>query len=141
MEAGIFLGVAQPVDAVAHHEAHGAGIVIRPHPFRAVAPLGLEEFLGDEIERVVPGDLPERALAFRADALQRMLEPVLVMHALGVARDLGADDAGGVVVVLGAAHAADGALVEQFDLERAGRGQSCGQAEKPIRLALSSSTA
>ena len=54
MEAGIFLDVAQPVDAVAHHQAHRAGIVIGPDAFGAVALLGLEKFLGDEIERVVP---------------------------------------------------------------------------------------
>ena len=30
VEAGVFLGVAQPVDAVAHHQAHGAGVVVRP---------------------------------------------------------------------------------------------------------------
>ena len=39
MEAGIFLGVAQPVDAVALHEAHGAGVVVGPDRLRAVAPL------------------------------------------------------------------------------------------------------
>ena len=118
MEAGIFLGVAQPVDAVAHDEAHGAGVVIRPHRLRAVALLGLDEFLGDEIERVVPRDRRERAVRL---AHQRPHQPVGMVHALGVARDLGADHAGGVVVVLGAAHAADGVRVEHFDFERAGR--------------------
>ena len=44
-----------------------------------------------------------------------------MMHALGVARDLGADHARRVAVVGGAANAADGALVEDLDLERAGR--------------------
>ena len=39
------------------------------------------------------------------------------MLAFGVARDLGADHTGRVVVVLRAVHAADGALVEQLDLE------------------------
>ena len=53
--------------------------------------------------------------------LQRLHQAVGMVLALGVARDLGADHAGGVVVVLGAAHAADGALVEHLDLERAGR--------------------
>ena len=66
MEAGIFLGVAQPVDAVAHHQAHGAGVVVRPHGFGAVALLGLQEFLGDQIERVVPGDRRELARALCA---------------------------------------------------------------------------
>ena len=86
-----------------------------------MALLGGEKFLGDEVERVVPGNGLELAGAFRPLAAQRMQQAVLVVLALGVARDLGADDAGGVVVVLGAAHAADGALVEELDLERAGR--------------------
>ena len=122
MKAGIALGVAQPVDAVAHDEAHGAGVVVGPDRLRAVALLGREEFLGDEIERVVPGDRRELARALRRPCAQRMHQPVGMMHALGIARDLGADDAGRVVVVRGAAHAADGVRVEQLDLERAGRG-------------------
>ena len=72
MEAGIFLDVAQPVDAVAHHQAHGAGVVIGPHAFGAVALLGLKKFFSDEIERFVPGDSLEFAGAFRALAPQRM---------------------------------------------------------------------
>ena len=35
------------------------------------------------------------------------MQPVGMMHALGIAGDLGADDAGRVAVVLGAVHAAD----------------------------------
>ena len=86
-----------------------------------MALLGLQEPFGNQIERVVPGDFPELAAALRTGALQRMQQPVLVMLALGVARDLGADHAGGVAVVLGAMHAADRALVDQFDVERASR--------------------
>src|SRR5215831_16759574 len=44
-----------------------------------------------------------------------------MMLALGVARDLGADHPGCVVVVLGAPHAADRAFVEELNLERASR--------------------
>src|SRR6516165_1358466 len=51
-----------------------------------------------------------------------MQQPVLVMFALGVACDLRADDARRVVVVLRTVHAPDGALVDKFDFERAGRG-------------------
>ena len=54
MEAGIFLGVAQPVDAVAHHQPHGAGVVIRPDRLRAVTRFGRQQPLGDQVERVVP---------------------------------------------------------------------------------------
>ena len=41
--AGVFLDVAQAVDAVAHHEAHGARIVVGPDGLGAVAALGLQE--------------------------------------------------------------------------------------------------
>ena len=40
-EAGIFLGVAQPIDAVALHQAHGAGIEVGPDGLAAVLLLGL----------------------------------------------------------------------------------------------------
>jgi hypothetical protein len=121
MEAGIFLDVAKPVDAVAHDQAHGVGVVIGPHALRAVALLGRDEFFRHEVERVVPGGRAELAGALVADALQRMQQALRMMLPLGITCDLGADDAGGVVVVLGAVHAADGALVKQFDFERAGR--------------------
>ena len=117
--AGILLHVAQAVHAVAHHEAHRAGVIVRPHALGAVAPLGRVELLGDEIERVVPRDALEAAGPLRADAAQRMQETVGMIGALGVARDLGADDAARVVVVLRAAHPADPA-VDDVDLERAG---------------------
>ena len=45
-----------------------------------------------------------------------------MMHAVGIARDLGADDTGRIAVVLGAVDAADALAVEQFHIERAGRG-------------------
>src|SRR5689334_6082969 len=51
-----------------------------------------------------------------------MEQTVRMVGALGVARDLRADHARGVVVVLRPAHAADRVLVEDLDLERAGRG-------------------
>src|SRR5712672_2579834 len=50
-----------------------------------------------------------------------MKQVVRVMHPLGVARHLGADHALRVAVVGSGAHASDGALVEDLDLERAGR--------------------
>ncbi len=120
-EAGIFLGVAQAMDAVALHIAHGAGIIIRPHRFRAVARLGAGEGFGDEIERVVPGDRRELPGALGAGAAQRLQQAIGMMRPLGVARDLGADHAGGIGVVGGAADAADGVRIEHLDLERAGR--------------------
>ena len=76
-------------------------------------------------------------VAFFADAVQRMQQPVGMMLALGIARNLRADHAGRVVVVLGAVHAADRALVDDFDIKRAGRRaivRTGGKADPPCRL-------
>ena len=83
--------------------------------------LGRDEFLGDEVERGVPARLLPAALALGAGAHQRLQQAVGMVDALGIARDLGADDAGRVAVGLGAVDAADAAVVEQLDVERAGR--------------------
>lgn len=45
-----------------------------------------------------------------------------MIDAFGIARDLGADDAGRVAVIARAVNATDRVPTEQFDLERAGRG-------------------
>ena len=82
---------------------------------------GADELFGDEIEGVVPRDRREFAATFGANAAQRMLQAVGVMNALGVARDLGANNAGRVGVVLRAADPADGVFVENLDFKRAGR--------------------
>ncbi len=60
-----------------------------------------------------------KALALAARSHQRMLQPVWVVHTLGIARHLGADDACRDNCCLGAAHTADHALVEQFNIEGA----------------------
>ena len=99
-------------DAVAHDQAHGAGIEVGPDRLRPRALLDAEKFLGDQIERIVPRDRREVARPFRSFAHQRPGQPVRMVDALGIARDLGADHPRGVAVVLGAAHAVDGVLVE-----------------------------
>src|SRR3954451_20033983 len=50
-----------------------------------------------------------------------MHQPIRVMNALGVARDLGADHAGGIALQLGATHATDGRTTDHFDIQRARR--------------------
>ena len=117
----VALGMAQPVDAIAHDEAHGAGVVVGPDRFRAIAPLGGQHGLGRDVECVVPGDALELAGALRALAAQRVHQSVGMMDALGIARDLGADDAGRVGVVLGAVNAPDLVVAQQLHVERAGR--------------------
>ena len=42
VEARIFLHMGEPIDAVAHHEAHRAGVVIGPYQFGAELALGLD---------------------------------------------------------------------------------------------------
>ena len=46
--------MAQAVDAVAHDEAHRAGVVVGPHRLAAVLCFRREEFLRDVVERVIP---------------------------------------------------------------------------------------
>ena len=121
VEAGIFLHMRQAVDAVAHHQPHGAGVVIRPNRFSSELALGGIEATGDLVERFVPGDPRELAGTLRPGTAQRMQQPVRVMDPLGVTGDLGADDAGGVGLQLGAAHPADGGTVDHLDVECAGR--------------------
>jgi hypothetical protein len=55
MKAEYFLRGA-PVDAVAHQQAHGAGVVIGPDRFRALLLLRAHKRLGNQVECVVPGD-------------------------------------------------------------------------------------
>lgn len=43
-----------------------------------------------------------------------------MMFALGITRDFRAHDASGVIVILRAANTADGALIQEFDIKRAG---------------------
>ncbi len=114
--------VAQPVDAVALHQAHRAGVVVRPDRGRAVPCGDVGEGVGDAVQRLVPGDLPELPGAFRPGAQQRMRQAVRVMDALGVARHLGADDAGRVAVFARAAHRADARVAQHLHLQRAGGG-------------------
>src|SRR5262245_41213978 len=104
--------MAEAIDAVAHHQTHGAGVIIRPDTLGAVTLLGLNEFFRDQIERVVPGDFFELARPFFSLAPQGLQESLRMMLALGVTRDLRADHSRGVVVVFRAMHAPDRALVE-----------------------------
>lgn len=78
---GIALDVAQAVDAVAHHEAHGAGVEVQPDAFRAVLSLGGEQRLGGDVERITPGDALEPTGAFRALPAQRMHQAVAAVDA------------------------------------------------------------
>src|SRR5205807_1655562 len=52
---------------------------------RPVGIANAEHLAGDLVERVVPGDPLELSAAARADAAQRMAQPVRMVHALGLA--------------------------------------------------------
>src|SRR5690242_9065387 len=120
MKSGILLDVAQPVDAVAHHQAHRAGVIIRPDAWGSVTLLGLDKFFGDKVKRVIPRDAFELARTLRSLSPQRMQKTPGVVLALGIARNFGADHAGRVVVVFCAMDTPDCALVEKFNLKCAG---------------------
>ena len=128
--ARIAEGMAQPVDAPALHDAHRAAGMIGPYRFSAVGSRRAREGLGDFVQRGIPRDRPERALPLLARPLQRLLQPVGMVHALGIARDLGADDAIGVAVRGGAADAADARRRQRARL-RASR-RSGNRADRPI---------
>ncbi len=110
----------QPVDAVALHQTHRAGVVIGPDRLRAVPRRGLDKSVGDAVQRLVPADRAKLSGAFRTGAQQRVQHAIRVMHPLGVTRNLGADHACGVAVVLRTAHGADAVRPQYLDLQRAG---------------------
>ena len=116
--------VAQAVDAVALHMAHRAGVEIRPHGFGSVFRRRRFQLRGGFVERFVPRDRREafRPATFGANAAQRYRQTAGMMLAFGVARHLGADHAGRVVVGGGPAHLADPRLGEFLDLQRANAG-------------------
>ena len=113
--------MAEAVDAVALYPAHGAGEIIRPNGGGIIFLAAFTERLGDPVEGFRPVDGREFAAPFGAGSQQRLRQPVRVVDALAVAGGFGAHHAGGVAVVLGAAHTADRAVVEDFDFERTHR--------------------
>src|SRR5947209_6375988 len=113
--------MGEAVDAVAHHEPHGAGIIIGPYRLRTEFALRGVEAGHDFVQRLIPGDALELARALRPDAALRIEQPVGMMDALGIARDLGADDARGVALQLGAAHPPDPFALDHLDIQSAGR--------------------
>ena len=119
--ARIAHGVAQPVDAVALHQTHGAGVEIGPDGLRPVLLHLAHERFGDLVQRIVPGDRRKRARAFRANPAQRLEQPVGVVKTLGVTRDFGADHAGGVRIALRALDLTQAPAVQLFHVERTNR--------------------
>ncbi len=91
---------------------------------RAVALGGAGQPFGDLVECRVPRDRLEggAAHALVADPAQWLRQPVGVMLALGIARDLGADHTRRVGLAAGAVDPADAIAVDALDLERAGAG-------------------
>ena len=81
--------------------------------------LGSEKPFRNMIKRIVPGQFPPVPLTLCAPAHKRFENAIGVMHTLGIARNLGAYDTGGVAVVAGAADPADAIAPQQFHLKGA----------------------
>ena len=54
VEAGVFLDVREAVDAIAHHQTHSTGIIIRPHRLGAELTFGRIEPRCDLVQRLIP---------------------------------------------------------------------------------------
>ena len=95
-------GIAQPLDTIALHLAHRTGIVIQPDSLRTALLRGFDVVFGHDIECVVPRyryEIVDRGrMRFSTLAAHRLRQPRGMMHPLGIARDLGADDTGGIRV-------------------------------------------
>ena len=120
-EPRIFFLGREAIDTVTHHQPHRAGIIIRPHRLRAEVALGSVKTRRDLVQRLVPCNANILPGAFRPAAAHRKHKPVGMVDTLGVARDLRADDAGGVGLLFRASDATDGCVVNHLDVERAGR--------------------
>src|SRR5580692_3933092 len=112
----------EALDSVAHHEAHRAGVKVRPHALGSEFALDRQEVIGDAVERLVPTNRCELAASLRANASKRLGQPIRVMDALVVTSDLGADDAGRIGLVARAVDTADPLAANHLDVERANRG-------------------
>ena len=121
VEARIFLHIGEAVDAIAHHQSHGAGVIIRPDRFSAEFALGGIEASRDFVQRLVPGNSRELARTLQPGATHRIEQTVRMVNALGVTRDLGADNARGISLLFGAPYSANAAALDHLDVERAGR--------------------
>ena len=64
--------VAQPVDAIALHQSHRAGVVERPHRLGAMTRRRSDKSLGDAIQRLGPADAAELRRSFRTSACERV---------------------------------------------------------------------
>jgi hypothetical protein len=108
VEPRVLLDVGEPIDAVPHHQPHRSGVVIGPD--RLGSELGFRRIEAgcDLVQRLVPADTDEVTGALGAHAAHRKREAVRMMDTLGIARHLGADDAGRVGLKLRAANASDG---------------------------------
>src|SRR6185295_17864370 len=76
---------------------------------------------GHQIEGRIPTDALELTRALRTCAPQRMHEAVGVMDALGVAGNLGANDAGRVAMIGRTVHPANPIVAQQLNVKRTGR--------------------
>ena len=89
---------------------------------------------GDLVERLVPGDRREFALALGADAAQRRLDALGRMHEFGVAVDLGAGEPGGEGLLRVAAARARTRPSSTSASSEHMSGQSCAQTTRIVSM-------
>ena len=113
--------MAQAIDPIALHQAHRSGIVIGPHGFVAELLHSPSKCFSDLVERIVPTDRCEGPIPFGANPFEGGFEAFGVVNSFGIARDLGADHAIGVAIVLRTVDAGDRSRIDPLNFQRASR--------------------
>ena len=119
IHTGIGFGIGQPLNAVAHDQAHGARVVIGPDRLGTMFGFNGEKTPGNVRHRLIPRHTFKLPRPFRAYPLHGVKQTLRMVNALGIARNLFADHTQCIGIVLVAAHPANGVVVEKFDIERA----------------------
>jgi hypothetical protein len=101
--ARVLFGVPKAIDAITHEKTHGAGIVVRPYGFTAVALLSSKKRLGNLVERLGPACRNESPV-FAAAPSQRAQQAILMVDTFGVAGHFATQDTCGIAVVSCGSH-------------------------------------
>ena len=111
--------MGEALDSIPHHEAHCARVEVWPDALGSQLALDGQKILGDEVQRIIPGDRRELSAPLRTYAAQWLRQAVRVVNALAVSCDLGAYYTGRVGLVARAIEPADTVSSDNLNVEGA----------------------